>query len=341
MNQPRAARHAPHSHVKVNMYVSLINPASGLPLQSRGDSLIDSAGNSFPVLNGVPRICAPDNYTESFGKQWNAYPLTQIDQPSQGQLLSEARFFQTTQWQPGSLQGQNVLEVGSGAGRFTRVVLQFTEANLWSVDYSSAVEANYKTNQSLAPNRLHLFQASIYEMPFADGSFDKVFCLGVLQHTPDFESSVRALVAKAKIGGEIVVDFYPIKGFWTKIHAKYLLRPLTKRMSHEKLLKLIDRNADRLIGMSRFLDKPGLRALRRFVPVCDIDKVAPVGIPYPHLREWVVLDTFDMFSPAYDNPQRLEDVAEMFRRSGARVTFAGFVDVGTASAAVVRGIKEG
>ena len=74
-------------------------------------------------------------------------------------------------------------------------------------------------------------------MPFPDGSFDKVFCLGVLQHTPDFEASVRALVVKARPGGEIVVDFYPIRGWWTKLNAKYLLRPLTKRMSHDRLLE--------------------------------------------------------------------------------------------------------
>ena len=55
------------------------------------------------------------------------------------------------------------------------------------------------------PERFHLFQASIYEMPFPDNSFHKVFCLGVLQHTPDFEQSIQSLVQKAKTGGEIVV----------------------------------------------------------------------------------------------------------------------------------------
>ena len=62
---------------------------------------------------------------------------------------------------------------------------------------------------------------------FPDGSFDKVFCLGVLQHTPDFEASVRALVRKAKPGGEIAVDFYPIRGWWTKLNAVYQSSPPT------------------------------------------------------------------------------------------------------------------
>ena len=37
-----------------------------------------------------------------------------------------------------------------------------------------------------------------YEMPFFDNSFDKVFCFGVLQHTPSFATAVRALISKAK-----------------------------------------------------------------------------------------------------------------------------------------------
>jgi hypothetical protein len=59
------------------------------------------------------------------------------------------------------------------------------------------------------------------------------------------------------------------------------------------------------------------------------------------LREWIVLDTFDMFSPEHDHPQRVNEVADMFKSNGANVTFAGFVEYeGGFSAAVVRGIKQ-
>ena len=51
------------------------------------------------------------------------------------QILSERRFFAETGWKAGQLAGQNLLEVGSGAGRFTRVVLQRTGATLYSVDF--------------------------------------------------------------------------------------------------------------------------------------------------------------------------------------------------------------
>lgn len=319
------------------MAVRLIDPASGEELVRRGEQLAAPA-RSYPVVNGVPRVCEPDNYADSFGFQWNRFAKTQIDREGNRSEHSAERFFAETGWAPGGLDGLDLLEVGSGAGRFSRVILEQTRANLYSVDYSSAVEANLRNNGAIAPDRFNLFQASIYDMPFPDDSFDKVLCLGVLQHTPDFEASIRALVAKAKPGGEIVVDFYPIRGWWTKINAKYLLRPLTKRMDQNKLLDLIDRNADRLIGAYRLLSRARLRPAVRFLPVCDIEGTLPRGLSASELRDWVVLDTFDMFSPAFDNPQRVRAVAAMFERAGAKVTFAGHVDT-HGNPAVVRALK--
>ncbi|HYC96170.1 MAG TPA: class I SAM-dependent methyltransferase [Sphingomicrobium sp.] len=312
-----------------------VNPATGHLLRVVDDALVDDAGGNFPIVGGIPRFCEVENYASSFGHQWNKFQGTQIDREGVGGEPSKVRFFAETGWRPEELAGLDILEVGSGAGRFSRVVLEATTANLYSVDYSSAIEANWRNNGAIAPDRLHLSQASIYDLPFPDGRFDKVVCLGVLQHTPDFEASISSLVRKARPDGEIVVDFYEIRGFWTKLNAKYLLRPVTRRMSQERLLSLIDRHADRLIAASRLLQRIGLGMLRRFLPVVDIYGTLPAGLSEDQLREWVVLDTFDMFSPAYDNPQRLKDVEKMFERAGATVRFAGHID----SAAVVRAVR--
>ena len=233
-----------------------------------------------------------------------------------------------------------VLEVGSGAGRFTNVVMRETKAVLGSIDYSGAVEANFKNNGLFAKEgRLRLAQASIYEMPFPENYFEKVFCFGVLQHTPDFKESLFALYAKTKPGGELVVDFYPIKGWWTKLHSKYLLRPITKKMSHEKFLRAIETITPAMITTSKFLHYFGLGALTRLLPVCDIKNTLPHNLNKEELREHVTLDTFDMFSPAYDNPQRIETVVKWLREAGAEVRFADFVHFNNASAAVVRCMK--
>jgi len=322
------------------MNVSIVNPKNNSPLTFTGTGFVDSFGNIFPIVKGVARICESENYTVNFGVQWNKFDKTQLDNEIDGLNLSRRRFFAETHWDQEDLTGQCILEVGSGAGRFSKVVLEHTKAVLYSVDYSDAVSANFKNNSQIAPDRFHLFQASVYEMPFPDDSFDKVFCLGVLQHTPDFDASIKALIGKAKPGGEIAVDFYPIKGWWTKINSKYILRPITKRMQHDRLLKLIEKNVDWLIKVHYIFHRIGLGFMTRFLPLCNVNESFPKSLTNAEVREWAILDTFDMYSPEHDHPQRIADVAKMFERQGAQVTFSGIEQFGEGmSASVVRGIK--
>jgi len=317
------------------MNISIVNPTNNSPLTYTDKGLVDSFGNIFPIVKGVARISELENYTENFGVQWNKFDKTQLDREIGGLNLSRRRFFEETHWDKEDLTGQCILEVGSGAGRFSKVVLEHTKAILYSIDYSDAVAANFKNNSQIAPDRFHLFQANVYEMPFPDNSFDKVFCFGVLQHTPDFEASVKALISKAKPGCEIAVDFYPINGWWTKISAKYILRPITKKMPHKLLFRLIEKNIDWLISVHYIFHRIGLGFMTRFLPLCNVKESVPKSLTKAEIREWAILDTFDQYSPEHDHPQRITDVAKMFERHGAQVTFSGFENL----SAVVRGVK--
>ena len=319
------------------MSIHLIDPLTGLALSAGTEGLMQENKMMFPYKNGAYRIVQDDNYSGNFGYQWNKFTTTQVDKSSKLDI-SKIRFFAETQWDKEDLNGKSVLEVGSGAGRFSQIILDHTGADLYSVDYSNAVEANYRNN---GPHeRLHLFQASIYEMPFAEAQFDKVICLGVLQHTPDVQKSVKSLIDMARPGAEVIVDFYPVTGWWTKVSAKYIFRPFTRKMSHEKLLKKIDRNIDWLIRAYRFFSKIGLgRWVNRFLPICDIDGTLPSGLPKEQLRELCVLDTFDMFSPQYDQPQKIATVQRWFKKYGMREVWGGFVHYENCKAAVVRGIR--
>lgn len=315
------------------MSVQIVCPKTGTLLTSTPAGLCDPLGNVvYKNVNHIPRLVATDNYTQNFGFEWNTFQKTQIDKHCSIDL-SYKRFFAESKWYE-TLTDQNILEVGSGAGRFSQIVLDHTEANLYSVDYSNAVEANYKNN---GPNqRLNLFQASVYELPFSEKQFDKVFCFGVLQHTPDFEKSITCLCNMVKPNGELVVDFYPIKGWYSKINAKYLLRPFTKKMSHLKLLQLITKNIAWMMNLYRFNKKIGLGMLNRFIPICDIDATFPDNVKQS--QEWAILDTFDMFSPQYDQPQRLETVKKWFLKNGMTQVSAEMIEYEKGLfAAVVRG----
>ena len=320
--------------------MKIINPYNGNLLRLDNDSLIDEFGvSAFPKINGVFRIVKQDNYANNFGFQWNKFQKTQIDRENEGFSVSKVRFFAETNWDPELLKECNILEVGCGAGRFSQVVLFNTNANLYSIDLSNAVEANYRNNKKYK-DRIKIFQASIYEMPFENNSFNKVFCLGVLQHTPNFKKSIKSLADKVKDGGELVVDFYPVSGWWTKINAKYILRPWLKKIEHKKLLSLIEKNVDWLIAFYLFNQKVGLgKFFNRFLPIPDISSTIPKNLSSDELRNWVILDTFDMFSPEYDNPQIVEQVKKWIKDAGLKVTFADYVYYGNSKAAVIRANK--
>jgi hypothetical protein len=111
-------------------------------------------------------------------------------------------------------------------------------------------------------------------------------------------------------------------------------------MPHDRLLKRVDRNIDWLMAAHRSLVRVRLGALTRFLPIADLRYILPKALSPEQAREWAVLDTFDMFSPEHDHPQRVERVAKMFAGAGARVTFAGYVEVAGANAAVVRATRD-
>lgn len=319
------------------LIVPFSNPSTHVELLDCNSNFLDPLTNeTFPIVNGIPRFCDVSNYSESFGFQWNTFDLTQIDTFS-GSDQSEQRFYNETGWSPEELGKCKVLEAGSGAGRFSEVFLRTTTGVLHSIDYSTAVEANFSTNIQYK-NRFKLAQASLYQIPFPDNCFDRVFCLGVLQHTPFFEKSIQALIRKAKIDGEIVVDFYPIKGWYTKIHSKYILRPFTKRLSKPTLLKLIKNNIGWMLAIFDILCKIRLGIFTRFIPITDVRNF-PISLDAAKRREWAIMDTFDGLSPEYDNPQRVEKVVRMFTSYGCEVTSYGWVSFSGGSAMVVRATK--
>ena len=319
--------------------ILLINPFTKAPLKQLAEGLFDNSTNLFPYKKGAFRIVIDNNYTNNFGYQWNKFTATQIDREQKNSQFTYTRFFASTNWNQEDLQDKNILEVGSGAGRFTQIVLDYTKGKLYSVDYSNAVEANYRNNGH-HKNRLQLFQASVYEMPFANAQFDKVFCFGVIQHTPDVKKTVQFLIEMAKPGGEVIVDFYCINGWWTKIQAKYIFRPFTKKWSNEKLLMKIEKNIDWMIKMTSFFNKIGIgKLINRFIPICDIKGTLPQNLSKNELREWCVLDTFDMFSPQYDQPQKVTTVKKWFEENGMKQVWGGKLHFGKNISYLVKGIK--
>jgi len=258
-------------------------------------------------VNGVARFVQQEHYAQSFGLQWNAHRRTQLDSYT-GRPLSRNRLFQVSRW-PEDLRGQTILEAGSGAGRFTEVLVS-TGAQVLSFDLSTAVDANYANNGN-HPN-LFIFQADMSDIPVRPLSVDKVICLGVLQHTPDPAAAFRRLTEHVRSGGELVVDVYASR-LRSLISWKYALRPLTKRADKGRLHRIIAAATPPLVPVSAWLHRMAGRFGSRLLPIVQYDHL---GLTSELNREWAILDTFDMYAPAHDHPQSLNAVRRWYQDAG-------------------------
>jgi len=265
----------------------------------------------YKIQNFIPRFVPASNYADNFGMQWNMFSKTQLDSYS-GQKISTNRFWNATKLKPEDIKGKWVLDIGCGAGRFAEVALS-AGANLVALDYSSAVDACY-ANLSHHPN-LHLVQGDIYALPFVKDFFPIVYSLGVLQHTPDVAKSFKALPPHLQKGGLLVVDLY-WKRLQTLLHTKYLLRPFTKRMKQDKLFGILQKWIPILLKTSQILGSVPFigRFLKRAIPVADYTGIYPLN--GEQLKEWALLDTFDMLAPEYDNPQTVNTISQWFEKAG-------------------------
>jgi SAM-dependent methyltransferase len=270
-----------------------------------------SGAHQFPIEKSIPRFVPRDNYASSFGYQWNRFKLEQIDS-SNGTNISADRFYSETEWTKDWLKGKWVLDAGCGAGRFLDVASD-SEAQVVGMDISSAIDAA-RTNLAGRTN-VHFVQASIYEPPFRAGVFDGVYCIGVVQHTPDPQQTMRTLPRMLRPGGRIAISAYERKSY-TMLYGKYLLRPLTRRIDKQKLLAAIKGLMPVLFPITDVLFRVPLagRFFEFTIPVANY--VRERSLTRRQRYDWAVLDTFDMMSPQYDQPRTQQEVEEALTAAG-------------------------
>jgi SAM-dependent methyltransferase len=221
-----------------------------------------------------------------------------------GVPLSEERFKNETRW-PEELRGEIVLEAGSGMGRFTRCAAE-TNAEIFSFDYSNAIDANFHNNRHY--KNIHFIQADIRKPPFKRELFDKIFCFGVLQHTPNPRQSFASIFELLKPAGWLATDVY--RRTWKHLFwGQYYLRIITRRIPPEKLfpvVKVYFEIVHWLTGLLLPLSSHYSKVLSIVLGTADYRGMYPMDPKV--MKEWCLLDTFDKLSPAFDNPQKIEDV---------------------------------
>lgn len=270
---------------------------------------------SFPLLRGIPRFVPSENYAESFGLQWNRFARTQLDS-ALGTSRSENRFVRETQWDAAQLKGKLVLDAGCGSGRFSEIALKLG-ARLIAIDYSNAVDAAY---ENLKSENVLIVQGDLANLPIQSQSLDFVYCIGVLQHTKNPERIVGELLRCLKPGGELTLTFYENSSWHVKLHSKYLLRPLTKRLPNKLLLFFIDRTSIVWFPATKILfslPRVFSRFFRFIIPIANY-----VEFSYTknqNARAEAILDTFDMLSPSFDRPIKKSEILKWISLSKIEV----------------------
>ncbi|MEM7511982.1 MAG: methyltransferase domain-containing protein [Bacteroidota bacterium] len=104
-------------------------------------------------------------------------------------------------------EGSHILEAGCGVGAQTRIIAaQNPSCRFTSIDISpdSVAQAN-ATISSLGLENVTFQQADIFQLPFADNSFDHVFICFVLEHLGEPVKALKEVQRVLKLGGTVTV----------------------------------------------------------------------------------------------------------------------------------------
>lgn len=291
-------------------------PSHGHFLHTESEKLLCPKGHQFEILRGVPRFVVSSGYATHFGLQWKTFRRTQLDSYT-GFPISRDRLHECLGdkvWR--SLKGKQVLECGCGAGRFTEVLLD-REALVTSVDLSDAVESASE-NCANRDYPCRFAQADILNLPFDPQGFDLVLCIGVIQHTPDPESSIQQLWNQVKPGGHLVIDHYSFSRWRYYLTTTPLFRAVLNHMSRDNALRWTNRMVRFGFPVQRALrNRPLLsNAVSRMLPILTYFRT------YPQLNdelqlEWSLLDTHDALTDGFKHSRDVPNIRRFLTELGA------------------------
>jgi SAM-dependent methyltransferase/uncharacterized protein YbaR (Trm112 family) len=314
--------------------------------QQDGDSIREglvrcACGRLFPVIAGVPRLLPADasrllqeefpaffranpelaahqddahrssargRTRRAFGEEWNRFPAV---------LAEHERIFRWYFEGPESIgwEGRRVLDAGCGMGRWLHFARQ-RGSRAVGMDVSVAVDVAAAREGDGAD----FVQADLCRPPFAEASFDLVYCLGVLHHLEDPLAGVRALARLVRPGGELRLYVYRMlddEPAWKRrlFAAVTLLRSVSTRLPYtlvHALAWLIAVGATTLFLWPR-------RLLRRFQPGDRLTR----GLPLAHYTDvpfgMLVSEQFDRLVAPIEGRYRREDVAGWLEAAGFEI----------------------
>jgi len=225
---------------------------------------------------------------DNFGFEWLEYARFGWDDPVFNLEREERVFFAKTFLSPEVLRGSLVLDAGCGNGRYSHWAAAHG-GRVIGIDLGDGVEsavANLADHENV-----QIVQGDIFNLPFADSTFEVIFAIGVLMHTGDARRATNSLIGKLKSGGSLSLRLYG-RGNLIYEFVDATLRRQTSKMSIPKLMSL----AKKLYATRRLLERTGTALqVTRFVrldphPHCIFDwYAAPIAThhTYDEVYGWL------------------------------------------------------
>ena len=260
----------------------------------------DSAQAS--TVRTTPRAPDQSRTRAAYSLQWNRFRIVRPEE-------DRATFANRTGWTADDLAGSIVLDAGCGMGRYLRVAAEWGADTVVGVDLSRAVEAARELSAEF--RSVQVAQADLFRTPFASGSFDRIYSLGVLDHTPDPRRAFLELARLLKPGGRIAIWVYQVeRPALERIMDAH--RAVSRRLPLPVLVGL-SRLMAPVGGVKRWLMASSLRPVARFGVALNLLTIGVSMHPDPEVR---VCDTLDWYAPRYLSRHTFDEVAEWFHAAG-------------------------
>jgi SAM-dependent methyltransferase len=237
----------------------------------------------------------------AYDLQWNRFRILRPEE-------DRVTFFGRTGLKADELDGALVLDAGCGMGRYVRVAAE-AGARVVGLDLSGAVRAARELTADLP--QVSIVQGDLLRPPFAQGSFDQIYSIGVLDHTPDPRGAFLELARLLKPGGRIAIWVYqkerPALERLIDMH-----RAVSTRLPLGTLM-LLSRLSAPIGGLKRRLMNSAHWPIARLGVALNLLTLGVSMHPDPEVR---VCDTLDWYAPRYMSRHTWGEVAGWFEEAG-------------------------
>ena len=305
--------------MRKRLFDIIVCPACKAELSEAGDRLsCPKCAKSYEVRSGVPVMLPEAMVRDSdtiatkrmFSFAWKRFAR---DEASKSWFKDSFTYMSyVPQGLFSAAAGKIGLDVGCGSG-VDMISMNRKGFEMVGIDISDAAyEASANTRDI---EKVHVVQASVYDMPLKDNFFDLGYSFGVLHHLPRPEEGFKRLCDKVKRGGSVIIYVYEDFAERSALERALLkavnsLRVVTKRLPPPVLYSLC-------VLASPFVLLSCSLPYQIFKRIPATRKFAE-RIPFRHTvrLDCIVADLYDRFSPPIERRYNRQEVEAWFRKAG-------------------------